>query len=60
MSWSVNVGSAGNYVFSPAYTFDAVYAAAADGSVVKIDPLTGAEIWHRNVAENGSDYRSGQ
>ncbi len=47
--WSVNVGSAGNYVFSPAYTFDAVYAAAADGTIVKIDPSTGAEIWRRNV-----------
>ena len=26
-----------------------MYAAAADGTIVKIDPSTGAEIWRRNV-----------
>ena len=47
--WSVNVGSAGNYVFEPAVVFDAVYAAAADGTVVRVDPSNGAEVWRRDV-----------
>lgn len=47
--WSVDVGSAGNYVFSPAYAFDAVYGAASDGTVVKVDLPTGEEIWRKNV-----------
>ena len=50
--WSVNVGSADNYTFAPAYTFDAIYAAAADGTVVKVDPATGGEIWRKNVGMN--------
>lgn len=47
--WSANIGSSGNYVFSPAYTYDAIYSAAADGTVVKIDPSSGNEIWRRDV-----------
>ncbi len=47
--WSVNVGSARNYVFEPAVVFDAVYAAAADGTVVRVDPSNGAEVWRRDV-----------
>ncbi len=47
--WSANVGSSGNYVFSPAYTYDAIYSAAADGTVVKVDASTGNEIWRKNV-----------
>ena len=50
--WSVNVGSADNYTFAPAYTFDAIYAAAADGTLVKVDPATGGEIWRKNVGMN--------
>ena len=50
--WSVNVGSADNYIFTPAYTYDAIYAAAADGTVVKVDPSTGGEIWRKNVGMN--------
>ncbi len=50
--WSVNVGSADNYTFAPAYTFDAIYAAAADGTAVKVDPATGGEIWRKNVGMN--------
>ncbi len=50
--WSVNVGSSGNYVFSPAYTFDAIYSAATNGAVIKVDPSTGGEIWRKNVDVN--------
>lgn len=46
------MGSADNYTFAPAYTFDAIYAAAADGTVVKVDPATGGEIWRKNVGMN--------
>ena len=54
--WSVNLGASGNYVFSPVYTYDAVYAAAADGTVVRIDPETGGEVWRKNV---GMDLTAG-
>lgn len=47
--WSVNVGSADNYTFAPAFTYDAIYAAAADGTVVKVDPASGGVIWRKDV-----------
>lgn len=43
--WSLGVGSAGAYVFSPAAARGDVFAAAADGSVTRIDAATGGTIW---------------
>jgi outer membrane protein assembly factor BamB len=43
--WSVDVGSAGRFVFEPARVGDAVFAAARDGSVVRVDAANGAERW---------------
>lgn len=43
--WSASVGSADRFIFSPAVTGDAVYAAARDGSVVRLDAGTGREAW---------------
>jgi outer membrane protein assembly factor BamB len=44
-AWSVNVGGAGVFVFSPALAGGSVYAAAADGSLSRIDAATGRSVW---------------
>jgi outer membrane protein assembly factor BamB len=48
-AWSVSVGSSGGYTFSPAYAKDAVYVAAADGSLMKLDAATGKQQWRVNT-----------
>lgn len=41
IAWQGSVGSADKYAFSPAVSKDAVYAAAASGQIVRIDPAGG-------------------
>ena len=41
--WQVNVGSAGEFTFSPAVVGDSVYAAARDGTVARFDG--GRQVW---------------
>jgi outer membrane protein assembly factor BamB len=48
-AWSVSVGSAGEFVFSPAVTGNSVFAAAADGTVARIDIGTGRTVWRINI-----------
>lgn len=60
--WTLSVGSAEAFVFSPALAGEAVYAAARDGTVVRIDAATGRERWRsvlrsRLSAGVGSDGR---
>jgi outer membrane protein assembly factor BamB len=43
--WSARVGSAGAFAFAPALTGDAVYAAAHDGTVARLDAANGRERW---------------
>lgn len=43
--WSASVGAAEGFVFSPALAGDSVYAAARDGSVVRLDAATGQVRW---------------
>ncbi len=43
--WSARVGSAQGFVFSPAIAGDSVFAAARDGTVVRLDAGKGAERW---------------
>lgn len=47
--WNVAVGSAGNHAFSPALATDAVYAAAGDGAITKIDAASGRVQWKINA-----------
>lgn len=44
-AWTVNLSNAANYQFTPAIVGQTVYAAAADGVLVKIDAGTGKVIW---------------
>ena len=48
-SWTVNVGTAGNYVFSPAAVAQNVYVAAADGTMARIEIGTGRTVWRNNA-----------
>jgi outer membrane protein assembly factor BamB len=43
--WSADVGSAGLFVFSPALAGEAVYAAARDGTVERLDAADGRQRW---------------
>jgi outer membrane protein assembly factor BamB len=44
VSWQAQVGSAGPG-FSPAVLADAIYAAAEDGAIVRLDPSNGRSVW---------------
>jgi outer membrane protein assembly factor BamB len=43
--WSARVGGGGPFAFAPALAGDAVYAAARDGTVKRLDAASGAERW---------------
>jgi outer membrane protein assembly factor BamB len=43
--WSTSVGSSGAYVFSPVQTGTDIVAAAVDGTVMKMDSVSGKVVW---------------
>ncbi len=47
--WSTSVGASGSFVLSPVQIDNAIYAGAADGSLVKIDLVKGNAIWRINA-----------
>ncbi len=60
--WTARVGDAGRFVFSPALADSAIYAAARDGTVVRLDAASGREAWRASAgmplsAGVGSDGR---
>ncbi|WP_039875264.1 outer membrane protein assembly factor BamB [Herbaspirillum frisingense] len=44
-AWSVSVGKSGSFQFSPAYAAGSIFAAANDGSVVRINAQNGQTLW---------------
>jgi outer membrane protein assembly factor BamB len=48
-TWTANVGSAGKYTFSPALAGGSLYAAAADGTIFRLDPASGRQLWRVNA-----------
>jgi outer membrane protein assembly factor BamB len=44
-AWRLDVGSSRGSALQPAVLEDAIYAAAADGSVVRIAPESGQQVW---------------
>jgi outer membrane protein assembly factor BamB len=64
--WSADAGSAGStgsYTFFPALTSDAIYVAARDGYVARLDPANGRERWRVDVERKlsggvGADART--
>ncbi|RTL49928.1 MAG: outer membrane protein assembly factor BamB [Rhodocyclaceae bacterium] len=47
--WNVSVGSAAPYVLSPAVAGEAIFAAAADGTLVRIE--NGRQLWRINAGQ---------
>lgn len=43
--WSVSIGDADRFIFSPTLVGDSVYAAARDGSVTRLNAADGRERW---------------
>lgn len=48
-SWTVPVGAAGNYLFTPASVAQNVYAAAADGTLIRVEVASGRTVWKINA-----------
>ena len=47
--WSARIGSAERFAFSPAVSAEGIFAAARDGTVVRLDPTNGSERWRSSV-----------
>jgi outer membrane protein assembly factor BamB len=47
--WQVSIGKAELATFTPAVAAGSVYAAAADGTVVKLDAASGRQVWRVRV-----------
>lgn len=48
-TWTVSVGKAGAYAFSPVAVNNSLFAAAADGTIMRIDPVNGRAVWRLNA-----------
>jgi outer membrane protein assembly factor BamB len=51
LAWEASVGSGEGAIFSPAVIGGSVYAAAHDGTVVRLDAAGGGERWRVNAGE---------
>jgi outer membrane protein assembly factor BamB len=51
LNWQVSLGGSGGAGFAPAVLSDAVYAASTDGTLVSVDPATGAQRWRSNTGK---------
>ena len=50
MSWQASVGKAVPG-FAPAVLPDAIYVAAVDGSLVRLDPANGRQVWRTQAGK---------
>lgn len=48
-AWSVAVGGAGSYTFTPALASGDVFVAAADGSLLRLEAVSGRAVWRINA-----------
>lgn len=44
-AWTINLGSSGEYFFSPAIVGAELYAASADGTIAKVNAVNGQLVW---------------
>ena len=51
-AWTQSIGKASIFTFSPVVAGDSVYAAAADGTVMRIDAATGKVAWSIKAGMN--------
>lgn len=49
--WKAAVGASGEYDFAPAVDAGAVFAAGADGSITRLEPLSGKQEWRISAGE---------
>lgn len=59
-AWTTSIGGAGRFVFSPASANGSLFVAAADGSIMRIEAVSGQSVWRINagvplIAGVGSD-----
>ncbi len=45
VAWSLGIGSSENFIFTPVVSYDSLYAASAKGTLVRVNPETGNEVW---------------
>ena len=43
--WKVSLPKSGVYEFSPALAGDSIYAAAADGTIIRVNAISGQTVW---------------
>ena len=48
-AWTVSLGKAGNALFNPALASGSVFAAAADGTIARLDASNGNQLWRINA-----------
>lgn len=49
--WHANVGNSDVYDFSPAQDRSAIFAASADGEIVRLDAANGQQVWRISAGE---------
>ncbi len=49
--WSAHTGAAKDFDFTPAIDGGAVYAAGATGEIIKLDAVSGRQVWQVNAGE---------
>lgn len=62
-AWSASVGNAGTFVFTPAVAGGSVYAASADGTLIRLDASSGRTLWRTQAGASltagvGSDGKT--
>lgn len=50
--WTASVGKGGEYTFSPAVTPSGVYAASANGTILRTELTSGREVWRINAGSS--------
>lgn len=51
IDWSVSLGETARYDYTPALETSFLYGANAEGDVIKIDAVSGKELWKTNLGE---------
>jgi outer membrane protein assembly factor BamB len=49
--WQANIGNSQQSIFIPAVTSEGIYAAAADGTIVRLEAGSGKQVWRINAGE---------
>jgi outer membrane protein assembly factor BamB len=50
--WSASVGEAEGYIYTPAIDAGSVFAANTKGEIIRVDAVTGKQVWRVNAGES--------